>query len=116
MVAGNASQRLGPVITRRRRQDANAGRTCCAIVSYSKAAGSTICGRSDRVVPELGAAGWDDAAGSRVLTLDFPFRRDQSNLALVLPPRYLSDRFIRQTCQSLRLLCRSAVIISCSLF
>lgn len=86
MVAGNASHGLGPKITRRRRQDAGARRMWCAIVAYSKAAGSTICSRSDRVVPEC-RAGWrllDDVAGTRVLTLDLPFRRDESNLALVL--------------------------------
>lgn len=31
--------------------DADAGRQCCAIVSYSKVRSSTICGRSDRGVP-----------------------------------------------------------------
>ena len=31
--------------------DADAGRRCCAIVSYSKVRSSTICGRSDRGVP-----------------------------------------------------------------
>jgi hypothetical protein len=32
--------------------DADAGGRCCAIVSYSKIWSSTICGRSDRGVPE----------------------------------------------------------------
>jgi hypothetical protein len=85
--------------------------------------------RRQHNLPSLGSCGsrvgalWplmDDAAGTRVLTLDFPFRRHHSNLALVLAgrwlnmPRYLSDRFIRpKTYQSPRLSCQSAVMSLC---
>lgn len=85
MVAGNASHGLGPKITRRRRQDAMqvGGLAQSSRIPGQQAAQSAVAGSCGSSVGCWLASALD-AAGTRVLTLDLPFRRDESNLALVL--------------------------------
>lgn len=99
----------------------NAGRRSCAIVAYSRAAGSTICGRrivwfqrwvlADVCLRCCGHTGINVGPS-------LPTGREQLGVGPCSEschsiPWYLSDRFIRQTYQSPRFLCRSAVMTLC---